>query len=90
MRRYQVTDSKINSLIIGVSIFFGLASLGFLLCIATITFKEFKRSVKVNGLSEREYKANIVIWPIRFSEAENDLGKLYDLLDQNTQAIRKF
>jgi hypothetical protein len=82
--------NKLSALIIGVSIFFGLTSLGFLLGNAAITFKEFERSVRVKGLSEREYKANIVIWPITFSEAENDLGKLYNQLEQHTKLIRDF
>lgn len=83
-------SSRISAVIIGVCIFLGLSSLGYLLGNAAIQFKELERTVKVKGLSEREYKANIVIWPIRFSGAENDLEKLYDMLEKNSAYIREF
>ena len=47
-------------------------------------------SVTVKGLSEREYEADIVIWPIQFTEASNDLGQLYGALDSSAQKIRAF
>ena len=84
----QVT--KANALILGLSIFLGLAALGYLLAGAAIKFKEFERSVTVKGLSEREMPADIVIWPIVFTEASNDLGDLYKSIEASKKSIEEF
>lgn len=79
-----------NGFILGLFIFLGLAALGFLLGKSAIQFKEYERSVSVKGLSEREYPADIVLWPIQFAVADNDLTGLYNTLDSNTAKIRAF
>ncbi len=83
-------NSKSSALILGVSIFLGLSMLGYLLADAAIKFKEYERTVTVKGLSEREYEADVVIWPIQFSEAGNDLAELYLAIESSTNKIRKF
>lgn len=82
--------SKASAFILGAFIFAGLASLGYLLAAAAIEFKQFDRSVTVKGLSEREFKADIVIWPIQFTAAGNDLESLYGSIEANTSKIRDF
>lgn len=57
---------------------------------AVIKYKQYERSVVVKGLSEKEYLADIVIWPIQFSVAENNLQKLYESIEENTQKIQTF
>jgi uncharacterized protein len=79
-----------NALILGLCLFFGLATLGYLLGNAAIRFKEYERSVTVKGLAEHEYPADIVIWPIQFTAASNDLENLYDSIEQSTARIRTF
>lgn len=83
-------NTKINASILGIFIFLGLAALGYLLGNAAIKFKEYERTVTVKGLSEREYKADIVIWPIQFTEASNDLENLYGSIEMTTTKIRAF
>ncbi len=83
-------NTKANAVILGVFIFLGLSALGFLLGRAAITFKEYERTVTVKGLSEREYPADIVIWPIQFTVAGNDLAGLYDAVETTTQKIKDF
>ncbi len=83
-------NSKVSALVLGVFIFLGLATLGYLLGNAAIKFKEYERTVTVKGLSEREYEADIVIWPIQFTEASNNLGELYDSIERSTEKIRIF
>jgi len=83
-------NSKVNSFILGAFIFFGLAALGYLLGNAAIKFKEYERTVTAKGLSEREYKADIVIWPIQFTEASKDLTELYSSIESSTSEIKKF
>ncbi|MDT8311541.1 MAG: hypothetical protein RQ732_08865 [Methylophaga sp.] len=52
--------------ILGISLIIGLSALGFLLGKALLDMKQLERSVTVKGLSEHEYPADIVIWPIQF------------------------
>lgn len=75
--------------VLGLFIFLGLATLGYLLGDSAIRFKEYERTVKVKGLAEREYPADIVIWPIQFSEAGNDLAALYEALERDGALIRQ-
>lgn len=83
-------NKKLPSLILGICLFLGLATLGFLLSDAAIRFKEFERTVTVKGLSEREYPADVVIWPIQFTLASNDLSDLYANIDNSSIKIREF
>ena len=54
----MIDNSKVNALIIGVFIFLGLATLGYLLGSAAIKFKEYERTVTAKGLSEQQYEAD--------------------------------
>ncbi|MBF6057022.1 MULTISPECIES: SIMPL domain-containing protein [Thiomicrorhabdus] len=83
-------NSKFNALVLGISLVVGLGLLGWLLGKATIDFKSFDRIVTVKGLAEKEVKADVVIWPIRFSIADNNLETLYKTLDSNTGKIVEF
>ena len=85
----QVND-RTSAFLLGVCIFLGLAVLGYFLADAAIKFKQFDRSVTVKGLSEREVKADIVIWPIEFTVADNNLEQLYQTIDTNTSKIKTF
>lgn len=79
--------SKSSALILGLSLIIGLGVLGNLLADAAIRVKEFDRTVTVKGLSEREYPADIVIWPVQFTEASNDLTGLYEAIEGDKQKI---
>ena len=79
-----------NSLILGISIFLGLTVLGYILGSSAIDIKEYERTVSVKGLSEREFPADIVIWPIQFTSANNDLMRLYTSLEKDTKNIKSF
>ncbi len=82
--------SRSSALIFGASIFLGLALLGVLLSGAAIKFKEYERTVIAKGLSEREVEADIIIWPIQFTQASNDLVELYNAIEHNTAEIEKY
>lgn len=81
---------KDAAFILGVFLLLGLAALGYLGSSAALSIKEYERSVTVKGLSERDYPADTVIWPIQFTEASNDLGALYASLEATTAKIRGF
>ncbi|MGZ8928228.1 MAG: SIMPL domain-containing protein [Methylobacter sp.] len=82
--------NRVNALILGISIFLGLTALGYLLGRAAIDFKEYERSITVKGLSERELPADVVIWPIVFTESSNDLGPLYNSIEASKKSIEAF
>jgi hypothetical protein len=82
--------NRTSAFILGVFIALGLAFLGYFLASAAIEYKQYERTVTVKGLSERELGADVVIWPIQFTVPENDLDKLYALLESNTAKIRAF
>lgn len=90
MQTAMTEQHKTASLILGLSIFLGLLGLGYLLGHAAIQFKEYERSVTVKGLSEHEYDADIVLWPIQFTAASNDIAGLYSVIEASTGSIRGF
>lgn len=81
-------NGKMNAAILGVCLVLGLSALGLTLKQAITDFKMLDRSVTVKGLAENEYPADIVIWPIQYTSASNDLEALYQELDaQNTKIV---
>lgn len=83
-------SSPASALILGTLICAGLGLLGYLGAGAAIDVKQFERSVTVKGLSEREYPADVVIWPIQFVAADNELETLYAGVERSTSEIRAF
>jgi uncharacterized protein len=63
-------------LALGLSLILGLAIFGAQIGRAVKKGREFDRCLTVKGLSEREVKANLALWPIRFSVAAEDLDTL--------------
>ncbi|QAR32119.1 SIMPL domain-containing protein [Geovibrio thiophilus] len=82
------TDSA--AFILGIFIMLGLGILGWQLASAALKYKSFERTVAVKGLSEREYPADVVIWTLKFSVAENDITKLYIEMERNVSKIKAF
>ena len=83
-------NSKLSAFILGGFIFLGLAAVGYQLANAAIKYKEYERTVTAKGLSEREYPADIVIWPIQFTESSNDLAQLYSSIEASNLKIKSF
>jgi uncharacterized protein len=84
------SNQRYASLILGLGIFFGLAALGYQLLASVERFKSYERTVTVKGLAEREFPADIVIWPIQFTAADNDLSALYQTVASSSEKIQKF
>ncbi|WP_297596217.1 SIMPL domain-containing protein [uncultured Cetobacterium sp.] len=81
---------SLSFLSIGIFIFLGLTSLGYLLGKSIIEMKKLDRVVSVKGLSEKEETANIVLWPIDFKVAGNELSELYSKLERDNTRIVDF
>ncbi len=52
--------------------------------------KNVQRRVTVKGLAERDVKADLALWTIRFTASGNDLAGVQETLDQDLQKIRSF
>ena len=75
-------DTKIiSSSLLAVGIIAGAFTLGSQLEQGIRGFKDADRVVTVKGLSEKEVKANHVIWQVSFREMGNDLSQVYDQLE---------
>lgn len=68
----------------------GLIVAAWVLGQALLQFKQADRGVEVKGLAEREVPADIAIWPVAFSEADNDLPRLYQTLQEKNVKIAAF
>ena len=79
-----------EAFILGAFLCIGLGLLGYLISGSIIRIKALNRTVTVKGLSEREVPANIAIWPIKFSEAGNDLNNLFSKIQRNNSLIIQF
>ena len=77
-------------LVLGLSLVLGLTIFGFQIGRAVRTGREFDRYLAVKGLSEREVKATLVIWPIRFSVAAEDLAALKKAMETNRALVLSF
>ena len=52
--------------------------------------KEFDRSVQVKGLSEREVKADLAVWPINITLTGNDLKLLKTEIERQNKEVKSF
>ena len=77
-------------LVLGLSLIAGLAVFGAQIGRAVKKGREFDRYLSVKGLSEREVKATLVIWPIRFSVSADDLGPLKAAMEKNRALVSSF
>jgi hypothetical protein len=81
---------RFNAFVLGASLFLGLTVLGWLIAHAAISVKEYERTVTVKGLAEQEFVADVVIWPVAFTLANNNLTTLYRELETSTDTIITF
>lgn len=81
---------RLASLVLGICFIVGCGVLAVTLKQAALEVKSFERTVNVKGLSEREYPADVVIWPIQFNAASNDLSALYQQMEVHAKKISTF
>ena len=67
-----------------------ILGLGAFLYCAMMHTKDRDRVVAVKGLSEREVKADFVIWPIVYKEVGNDLSAIHDAVQTKNATLAKF
>lgn len=86
----MTTPSTSFAVVLGGFMFAGLAALGLIAGNAALEVKAHERSVQVKGLAEREMPANIVIWPLSYQLASNDLNELYESIAEKNKIIIGF
>lgn len=79
-----------HGLFAGTSIGLGLLVFGILLQQGLESFKDKDRVVAVKGLSEREVKADRVIWPLMYKEIGDDLQAINSTIQSKNKAILTF
>ncbi len=84
------SERTVPALILGVSLVAGLFLTGYQLADGIVRFRTSNRSVQVKGLSEREVRADVAIWPIRFKQADNHLSNLISGIDKKNEQIVHF
>lgn len=82
--------SIVSSLLLGALLCVGLSVLGALLAEGIIKFREADRSVVVKGLAEQEVNADVAIWPIRFTEVDNEIGSLFASINAKNEKVRLY
>lgn len=83
-------SSTKNTLILGISLIISFAIIAVIGSNAVLEHKSMERTVTVKGLSEREYLADTVIWPIQFTTASNDLTAIYKTIEKSNQKVIEF
>lgn len=76
-----------KNLLPAIIVAIGIAALGWFIKAGLTGFTDSSRVVTVKGLSEREVKADKVIWPISFVEIGDDLGSLHSTIESKNKMI---
>ncbi|MFH5830984.1 SIMPL domain-containing protein [Halalkalibaculum sp. DA3122] len=81
---------KQHYILLSIAIILAMAVLGYFIRETAIRFKEYERTVTVKGLAEQEHPADIVIWPIQFTEAGNNLEAIYTSVEKSANIVKTF
>ncbi|MBA3560246.1 MAG: SIMPL domain-containing protein [Gemmatimonadaceae bacterium] len=68
----------------------GIALAGFLAGNGLARARSSDRFVTVKGISEREVRADLVIWPLRIVAADDDLGRAHTQIQSSVRRILTF
>ncbi len=77
-------------MVLGLSLIAGLTVFGMQIGRAVRKGREFDRCLTVRGLSERESKSTLAIWPIRFSVSADDLSSLKNAMEKGRDLVAAF
>lgn len=74
----------------GMLLAFGLTVFGLLIGRAVQRGREFDRFLTVRGLSEREVKATVALWPLRFAVTADELPALKTAMEAGRETVQAF
>lgn len=84
--RRSVDGSTLGAIIMSV----GIALAGLLVGLGFARGRSADRFVTVKGISEREVRADLAIWPLRLVAADNDLARAHAALQASTKQVLDF
>jgi len=76
--------------VLGILLAAGLAIFGHQAGRAVRMGREFDRYLTVRGLSEREVKATLALWPLRFAVMAEDLPGLKQAMERDRAVVERF
>ncbi len=82
--------SAFGDFLLGLLIAVGLVGFGYLISTTAVKIKNMDRTVSVKGLAERQVKADIAIYPIEFSVADNNPIQLYKKISSDKDIVVDF
>jgi hypothetical protein len=80
------TDYLVPALILAA----GLAAAGAFTGLGFVKARTADRAVTVKGIAEREAQADVAIWPLRITVADDDLGRAQAGLERSLREINAF
>ena len=86
----MATPSTTSAAVLGGFVCAGFVALALILGNAALDVKAHERSVQVKGLAEREVPADVVIWPLSYQLASNDLNELYESIAEKNGIVTRF
>ena len=86
----MVEVKKSNVIGLGAAFVLGMLILGGSLVLMVNNLKSYDRCVTVKGLCEKEVMADKVIWPIMYKQGGNELGVLYNTVEEMNATIVNF
>ena len=82
--------NNVNKYFSGAAFILGMLILGVSLYATVGNLKSYDRCVTVKGLCEKEVMADKVIWPIMYKQGGNELGRLYNTVQDMNNTIIDF
>ncbi len=82
--------SGLYHVLAAICVSIGLISLAFILKGTALEIKSMERTVQVKGLAEQEVLADTVIWPLQFSDVDNNLETLVSRVERKNAAVIAF
>jgi len=80
----------IPAAVLGALLALGLVWAGSYTKSAAQVWEQSQRSITVKGLAEREVKANLALWPLKFTVSANTLSELESRLTAAEEKVRTF
>ena len=82
--------STFSAIVAALLVAIGVAAAGWFVGQGIVAPRKGDRFVTVKGLAERDVKADLALWPMRFVTTGNDLGQVRATIKADEATVRKF
>lgn len=90
MASHEQRSSYVSATILGLCAGLGIALCGYFIFNGMVSFRKSGRFVTVKGLAEREVKADLAIWKVRFKVADNSLTAANEKVANDMLKVKEF